>query len=330
MLTTIQQLLDDPNLSFVETLQQLWSGYGEINRYYSPKLNRTIIVKYVSPPQQIEHPRGWHSDIGHQRKLDSYQVEAAFYQDYAPLCNNACYVPQLLVTKPLNNTNQDQLLIMEDLQQLGYNDSNDSLTLEDINTVIHWLAHFHAKFLHSPATDLWPIGTYWHLDTRQEELKVMQEGELKQAAQAIDNKLNSAHYQTLVHGDAKLANFCFGDFSEGQQLLKKVAAVDFQYVGKGVGVKDLAYFLGSCLSENDLIVLHEQLLNSYFAALKDACDLYQPTINKTALEAEWRELYYFANADFLRFLQGWSPQHHKINRYLNQQTEQALQSLQHY
>lgn len=326
MLDTLKQLVDDPELDFIETLQELWSGYGQINRYFSPKLDSTFIVKYINPPEQVQHPRGWHSDVGHQRKLRSYQVETAFYQHYAQHCDQFCYVPQLV--QRCTEIDNQQLLIMQDLQQLGFDDGNDSLTLDDINCVIEWLAHFHAKFLHNSGEGLWPIGSYWHLNTRQDELSVMQDGPLKTAASAIDQKLNNGRYQTLIHGDAKLANFCFGQFTDADnQPLKRVAAVDFQYVGKGVGVKDLAYFLGSCLTESDLLTLHESLLDHYFCALKKACLLYQTEVNVIQLEEEWRELYSFANADFLRFLQGWSPQHHKINSYLDQQMQLALDHL---
>ena len=72
----------------------------------------------------------------------------------------------------------------------------------------------------------------------------MQNADLKKAAQGIDKRLQSARFQTLVHGDAKLANFCFSDVGQ-------VAAVDFQYVGKGCGMKDVAYFISSCFNEED-------------------------------------------------------------------------------
>jgi thiamine kinase-like enzyme len=68
---------------------------------------------------------------------------------------------------------------------------------------------------------------------------------LKEAAPVIDEKLNTCAYKTFVHGDAKLANFCFAP--DGQ-----VAGVDFQYVGGGCGMKDVAYFIGSCLNEKDV------------------------------------------------------------------------------
>ena len=372
LLTSFQRLLNDPKLTRLELLQALWSGYGEISRFDHPKLNTSVIIKAVKPPQQVNHPRGWHSDVGHTRKLISYQVEANFYQHFALKCDEHCYVPRFIAydispdvnkLKPENKTARDcltpnyeeQVLVIEDLQAAGFNDDVNELSLDDIDAVIYWLAFFHARFMGETPTQLWPIGTYWHLATRQDEYKVMASGVLKQSAVAIDEALNNAHYKTLVHGDAKLANFCFGDFNTGdvnesdfkskadddieshdvegspllaQKLEKRVAAVDFQYVGSGVGVKDLAYFLGSCLCDDDLKALHIALCDKYFIYLQQGLKHYQQDVDFSALEKEWRKLYALSCADFHRFLQGWSPEHPKINTYLEEQTDIALAALQ--
>ena len=146
----------------------------------------------------------------------------------------------------------------------------------------------------------------------------MPDGALKTHAQKIDQALNNAHYQTLVHGDAKLANFCFKPTNQD------LAAVDFQYIGRGVGVKDVMYFLGSCFDENDLFKFGDTLVNEYFDCLKHAIETYQQYINYSELEREWRALYSFAWADFERFLLGWMPTHYKLNNYSKTQTDVAL------
>lgn len=329
-------MLNDPHITLIEVLQPLWSGYGEIARYYSPLLNTTVIAKSVKPPKQITHPRGWHSSTSHERKLTSYKVEAHFYQKFATQCTNTCYVPQIVEFSG-DTDSAEQILVIQDLQELGFHSATKSLSIAEIKLVISWLAHFHAQFLGNTAEGLWATGTYWYLQTRLEEFTNMQPSLLKQAASFFDEKLNQAKYQTIVHGDAKLANFCFGAINNDSTAFEKnspqdsiklqsVAAVDFQYVGRGVGVKDLAYFLGSCLEEHDLFKYHDELLSHYFTTLVSNCRQYHPTIDSFKLETEWRELYPFANADFYRFLQGWSPGHQKINKYLLNQTDTALLS----
>gem|GEM_PF-6732341 len=62
----------------------------------------------------------------------------------------------------------------------------------------------------------------------------------------VDRLLGQARFQTLVHGDAKHDNFCLAARANG------AAAVDFQYVGRGPGIKDVAYFLASCLTPSGL------------------------------------------------------------------------------
>ena len=301
-------------------MQSLWSGYGEIARYASPRLKNTFIVKHISPPIEQVHPRGWNTQTSHQRKLKSYQVEANFYRDYASLCDEYCVVPKLLAEF---SESQQQIIVLQDLDQAGFSLRREQVEMADVILGIKWLAYFHARFLQQDSCDLSPVGTYWYLATRQDEFKVMQAGKLKDAAQAIDTALNSARFQTLVHGDAKLANFCFPDDNGPNGL----AAVDFQYVGNGVGVKDLAYFLGACLNQDDLFRYEHVLFDEYFLQFKNAIYHYQVEVDFTELQQEWRRLYSLAWADFYRFLLGWSPNHYKINPYMQKQTDIALASL---
>lgn len=324
LLALLKTTLDDHQLEKQEVIQKLWSDYGEIARYYSPKRMGTIIVKHVSPPDEVHHPRGWNSQTSHQRKLLSYQIEAFFYQDFSRQCDTFCKVPKLIASleNSQHQPNEQQMLVLEDLDFAGFAERRMRSTVAEAKLCIRWLAYFHACFLNTKANNLWPIGTYWQLATRQDELAVMPEGALKQQAAQIDSQLNNARFQTLVHGDAKLANFCFSAKAE------QVAALDFQYVGLGVGVKDLAYLLGACFNDKELFEHEAELLNYYFQQLAAGIKHYDVTCDITLLEAEWRKLYAFAWADFFRFLQGWSPGHYKINSYMQHQTDIALGQLE--
>jgi Ser/Thr protein kinase RdoA (MazF antagonist) len=186
---------------------------------------------------------------------------------------------------------------------------------------LRWLANFHATFMGEKPAGLWKVGTYWHLETRPDELSALKDVALKSAAAHIDQRLRHARYQTFVHGDAKLANFCFS--KKGEQ----VAAVDFQYVGGGCGMKDVAYFIGSCLYEEDCERHEAALLNYYFTELKKALKTRHATIDATAVEQEWRLLYPLAWTDFHRFMKGWSPGHCKINSYSERLAREVLSEL---
>lgn len=189
----------------------------------------------------------------------------------------------------------------------------------EIKACLSWLAHFHALFLGVAPDGLWAVGTYWHLETRPDELAAMDDAELKAAASDIDRILNECRFKTIVHGDAKLANFCFSP--NGQD----VAAVDFQYVGGGCGMKDVVYLLGSCIDEKQCEKKVPDLLDFYFTELKHSV---KKDVDFVSLEKEWREMFAFAWTDFHRFLLGWMPGHWKINRYSRQLTKEVLSKLQ--
>ncbi|HCK92812.1 MAG TPA: choline kinase [Gammaproteobacteria bacterium] len=315
---SILQLTQAEDVFLLEGIQSLWSGYGSIARYGLVNSKQAqVVVKHVQLPQQSHHPRGWNTGLSNERKKKSYQVETAWYESYASQCNDS-RIPFCLGVKAREG---EFVMVLEDLSSAGFPKRKQSVSLDEMKVCLSWLASFHATFLNTQPTGLWAIGTYWHLDTRPDELEVMDDLPLMAAASAIDQVLRDCPYQTLVHGDAKLANFCFS------QDEKNVAAVDFQYVGGGCGVKDVAYFIGSCLEDEACRATEHELLNHYFNNLSDALGKKQPHIESNAVEQAWRELYPYAWADFHRFLKGWSPGHWKLNSYSEQMTQKVIQSL---
>lgn len=310
--------ISDDKYEKPQLIQTLWSGYGACFRAFAVQSGEPVVVKCVKPEQASSHPKGWKTSVSHARKLRSFEVEHYFYQHLREHTDKGCPVPRYLGGCQEQDSH---LIVLEDLDAAGFQRRESVLTPAQCRTVLRWLAEFHASFISVSDNNVWEEGTYWHLPTRKDEWKVMEDGELKNKAQLIADKLKQARYQTLLHGDAKVANFCFS------HNLKRCAAVDFQYTGYGVGVKDVAYFLGSALTEKEQVTSTDACLEIYFDALRDALATKQPAIDAQALIAEWRDLYNLACADFYRFLAGWSPEHWKLNRPLSDACESALNGL---
>jgi len=303
----------------IAVIQNLWSGYGEIIRYGLKGCDRkSVVVKHVRLPDQNHHPQGWNSDRSHQRKIKSYQVETAWYGKWSKFCDETCRIPHSLAYEAKGN---EVLMVLEDLDDSGYPERKNSVSMAELKVCLTWLANFHATFMNKKPVDLWDIGCYWHLGTRPDELQALADKALKKAALQIDQKLQQSRFQSIVHGDAKLANFCFSH--DG----KNVAAVDFQYVGGGCGMKDVAYFIGSCLYEDDCERLEAELLDFYFSQLKSALTVKKIPVNPEQLERDWRALYPVAWTDFHRFIKGWSPGHWKIHSYSERIAREVIAQL---
>jgi len=303
----------------IDSIQTLWSGYGEILRCQLNSASVTsAIVKHVRFPNKKNHPRGWNTGLSHQRKVNSYKIETHWYQNWSHKCGDNCRVPEIYAIE----THGDEVfMVMEDLDAQGFNLRKNLVDLSEMQSCLSWLANFHALFMGEKPDGLWKVGTYWHLATRPDELKVLKDTALKKAAGKIDSQLNNAQFKTFVHGDAKLANFCFS----GNEA--RVAAVDFQYIGGGCGMKDIAYFIGSCLNEDESEFYQAQLLDYYFDALEQALRKINKNLDFQQLEQEWRRLYPVAWTDFHRFIKGWSPGHWKINSYSERLAQETLSNL---
>jgi aminoglycoside phosphotransferase (APT) family kinase protein len=134
---------------------------------------------------------------------------------------------------------------------------------------------------------------------------------IRTIAPVLDAKLTSCENRTLLHGDAKLANFCFA--RDG-----RVAAVDFQYVGGGCGMKDVAYLVAGEPNE-------ARAVERYFGHLRR--ELAVRSIDPAPVETEWRALYPIACADFYRFLAGWAPEHFARDRHAQRLLDDVARSL---
>jgi len=98
-------------------------------------------------------------------------------------------------------------------------------------------------------------------------------------------------------------------------------------VGGGCGMKDVAYFIGSCLYEDECEQFQDDLLDYYFSALKQALNRHKSIVDWYQLEYDWRALYPVAWTDFHRFVKGWSPGHWKIHGYSERIARETIASL---
>eukprot|EP00887_Chlorella_sp_A99_P000427 scaffold17.g427.t1 len=227
----------------------LWAGYGSISEVESEDEGQgaALILKEVAPPPA--------HGVSHERKLRSYQVEAAFYQRVAPHlpADAACHMPRCLgVHSTLHGPDGGSAdggsmqLVLSDLRP-RFPSSSHNLDEAHARAALSWLGAFHAACwgADAAALGLWPQGTYWHLETRQEELaKIGRDWcALQVAATEIDARLRATPFRTLVHG---------------------------QYVGGGSGLSDVVYLLVSGvqgrLVQGD--AAEEALLRHYHSELR--------------------------------------------------------------
>lgn len=306
-------------IDFYNEIQTLWKGYGKILRIgLHGCRHKSVVVKHINIPIQTHQKKKSMQDLSHARKLKSYKVEAAWYWQWSHLCDNTCHVPACFTIEQQGN---EMVMVLEDLDGSGFTERNKALSWKEIIVCLRWLAEFHATFLGKAPEGLWKSGTYWHLDTRPDELKALGNTPLRTAAGRIDTVLRQTKFKTFVHGDAKVQNFCFT--RDGND----VAAVDFQYVGGGCGMKDVCYFLSSCMYEDECERLEDELLDAYFSLLKQAVEKRCSTIAITALEKDWRSLYRYAWTDFHRFYKGWSGYHFSPDSYSERVAKEVISRL---
>lgn len=295
-------------------LTTLWSSYGHIYRLHvhleKNSAITSLILKTVTPPA-MKSP-----DESHLRKLISYRVERFFYSKLS----SALTLNPARVAKDYKVTSDDSLLL-EDLEVAFPVSPGSGLSLQRTLTVLKWLANFHATFwnidpsiailpppcevaIPSEAQGAWAQGGYWYLDTRQEEYACIGRDWkpfLSQFQAAAMKLKTDTRGRTLIHGDCKAANILFSADSA------TCALYDFQYVGGGLGVQDLVYFLGTSI---DGAILRkkggdEELLGYYHKELMQALNARNGVDAKLFSLEVLKEQFEVALVDWMRFMAGW-------------------------
>ncbi len=302
IIQTTSKLMKRSVISELTLIQSLWAGHGHLYRAKATGSGvNSIIIKEIKFSSNQNHKYNKDSLFAQERKKQSYKNELLWYKSLENQ-NNKFLTPKYITSEETEN---GIILILEDLKPKGFFPI-ESPSLNIINSILAWLASLHAKYLNLPDPSFLTRGNYWNLPTRPDEFEALSDIN-KNYAIEIDSALTNANYQTLIHGDAKLANF----LSSG----KYIAGVDFQYVGTGIGTQDLMYFLSSIGDEN-LPRNEESYLHTYFNYLENSLKIYHPSFQKfSSLKKEWETLYLYAWADFYRFLLGWNPHHYKVDEF---------------
>ncbi|CAD6893463.1 unnamed protein product [Tilletia controversa] len=186
-----------------------------------------------------------------------------------------------------------QAILLDDIRDIGFprlaEEMRGTLDQDQTLAALRWLAHFHAHFAgylpnsqdgraegdhgecppplkawsSSSSSSRWKGNGVWQMGGYNNSLwaRLGLKGDL---AHAIDWALSAegSHCgpagQTLIHGDVKSANLAFSD--DG----RCAAAYDFQFVGRGVGVTDLAKFLTTSISSSAMDSQGERTLLRYY------------------------------------------------------------------
>lgn len=293
-----------------ERIQSLWGGYGELFRVHldGAAVTTAVVKSAIAPPADRRS-----TALAHERKRRSYDVETAWYREWAPRCDERTRVARLLASRV---DAERWVLVLEDLDAAGFAGRRREVHGRELEACLAWLAELHARFLGAEPRGLWEEGAYWHLATRPDELAAVDDPALRDVAPLLDEKLRRCSHRTIVHGDPKEANYCFG--GDG------VAVVDFQYVGGGCGMRDVAYLLSG--RDRDDEDFERQALDVYFRHLRRALERRNGS-RADDIEEEWRPLYDVAWADFQRFLAGWAKAHWSRDRRAQARLKRILRAL---
>jgi hypothetical protein len=209
----------------------------------------------------------------------SYEREVRFYQEVAqesPLPVPTCYYADVDMESGWH------ILLLEDLAPAHSGSRTRGCSQTEARIAIHQIARCHAHWWENPGLDKfkWLSGTeipgnvglahfreqLWPAFLRKVN-KPLPDEVIKLGEMLGEYKGRIARYlftkkpQTLIHGDYQLENMMFGTAEE------EFFVVDWQFVERGCGTWDIAYFLSQNLAPEYRQAIEMDLLHDYIRIL---------------------------------------------------------------
>lgn len=286
-------------------LGHLWAGYGQIVAVQATNGSNqscSLIIKQCIPPQTCSN-----LSEDHLRKLESYRVESCFYTHISSRMRGCgVLVPEL---KGVFEEEQGMTVVtMGDLGDHGryYTKKGNQLDLKEGRALLSWLARFHAVYWKAAAAPqgIWEEGSFWQLGTRRGELDQLDQawverGLDQRTAEIIHDTIRKTRFRTVIHGDAKSANFFFFDGDDTGPL--QIGGYDFQYCGMATPLRDVAYFLCCSMKQHHVSKYEDELLLHYYTEL--CAVLCAEDAEEYSLQ-ELRTMYDLCVVDLARFMAG--------------------------
>lgn len=236
----------------------------------APDAPRTVVCKFPS-----DDPKSRATG----RAQGAYEKEVRFYTELADtvgICTPRCL---FAAVEPESG---DFVMLMEDLAPAVQGDQLAGCSLDQAALALREASRLHAPrwgdpsleqvaFLAAPGADtaqllqamykaLWPgFAERYAASLAPEVIDLSQ----RLGDHLAGWVLAGTTPLTLVHGDYRIDNMLFGTEAGGYPL----AVVDWQTLGLGAGVADVAYFMGASLLPEDRRSREEALVREYHAQL---------------------------------------------------------------
>mgnify|MGYP001208902060 CR=1 FL=1 len=290
----------DANVTSFES-EKIGEGVGLMGDIYRVELNYASNESEMPPSVVVKLPSSFEENRQQGIALGMFEAEVKFYDELGEATGTG--LPNIHFAS-INSGTAEFVIVMEDLCNLTMVDQAAGMSQRQALAAVRVLAKIHAAWWGKVQTDelewipsmVGPRIEYvdqilpqiYPVFAQTFESGLPEGGaELTQLFSQSYLKLNKALAErapwTLAHQDYRVENMLFGDASNDE-----VVVIDWQGIGRGPGVYDLAYLIGGSM-DTELRRMHERdLVDTYHA------ELLAEGVNDYSAEAAWED-YGFAH-----------------------------------